>query len=128
MNNQSPNPHHSRTSIIQFNSTLPHLCLITKFIPSKVQLSITVISRELGFNTRPWCLTVGNFGSNEECTHLIQDIHTILSFKKCTPRSHTIGNALSAGETNSSGSGKVSHNGKHGNTAVLDFLFTEVIE
>mmetsp|Transcript_15008 Transcript_15008/g.27161 ORF Transcript_15008/g.27161 Transcript_15008/m.27161 type:complete len:206 (-) Transcript_15008:2-619(-) len=128
MSDKSPDTHHSRTSLVQFNGTLVHFRGITQFVPSKVEGTITVISDKLGLIVQPMSVTVDNLCNHKKGTHLHQDIHTILGIQKCLPGRKTSGDVLGTRETNSGSSGEVASDGKHGDASVLDFLLPEVVE
>ena len=125
---KSPDSHHSGTSIVQLNRALLEFHLIAQFVPSEVKDSVTVITDELGLIVQPVSITVDDLGNHEEGSHLQQDVGSVLAVQKCLPGGEAIGDVLGSGEADSGGGGQVSGDGKHGDAAVLDLLFAEVVE
>ena len=70
MDHKSKNTHLCGTSIVQLNSTLPHLPLISLIVPSEVKSSITVVTGELWGNIRPLSRAVDDLSKSEEEGHL----------------------------------------------------------
>ena len=109
--------------------SLLHLSFGRKLVPSKVQGSVAVISGEFSLNSlQPEGFAIDNFGNGEESKHLVKNELSVLGSKKSIPGLKTIGNVSSSRESNSSGSDKVTNDGKHGDASVLEFVFSECVE
>jgi len=133
VDHKSQNSHLSSTALVQFNSTLPHLLVITVLVPSEVNESITEVTLELsgrlsksilvGSPRSSVLVLVGSLHHGPCGDHLSPN-HTGEVVKSSEAR----GDVLSTGETNSGVGNEVSNNSKHGNTAVLEFHPAKTVE
>ncbi len=128
VDNETPDAHHSSTSVVQFNSALLQLGGLIKVVPSKVEGAIAVVTDEFRLVIKPFCVTVDNFGHGEEGQHLQENVLSILGLQKSRERFETVRDAFGAREANSGSMGQVSGDGQHANTSVLDFVFSEQVE
>ena len=128
VDHKSKNTHLSGTSIVQLNGTLSPLRIIAQLVPSKVKGTVTEITDVFGFVIEPFGITVDNSGNGEKGKHLQKDVLAILGGKKVIECLQTGRDISSTGESDSGGGDQVSGDGKHGNTSVGDFVFSEKVE
>ena len=128
MDNKSPDSHHGGTSIVQFNSSLLNFGGVIEIVPSKVKGTVTEVTDVFGFVVEPFGITVDNSGNGEKGKHLQKDVLAILGGKKVIECLQTGRDISSTGESDSGGGDQVSGDGKHGNTSVGDFVFSEKVE
>mmetsp|Transcript_28988 Transcript_28988/g.37885 ORF Transcript_28988/g.37885 Transcript_28988/m.37885 type:complete len:218 (+) Transcript_28988:195-848(+) len=129
MDHKTQNTHLGSTSIIQFNGTLLVLFFVTVTVPSKVKEPIAEVTGE--FSGTIDILHDKDFQESNECQNLQKTAGGDVT-QACKARLDT-GKARSrviniTGNTNTTGGGDVSRNGKHGNTSVLQFHITKTIE
>ena len=120
MHNQTSDTHHGSTAVVQLDRSLAKLGLLVKLVPSKVQVTVTVVTRELGQSKG---VTVDNLGNQRRGNHLDDN-----DLVRGGERLETSGHALGAGEADSGGSHKVTDNSKHADAAVLDLNLAEAVE
>ncbi|KAL7436118.1 hypothetical protein ACHAXH_003962 [Discostella pseudostelligera] len=132
MDHQAKNSHHSRTSIVQLNSTLGKLGRLVEFVPSKVNSAVTEVTNK--------CILAGYILHDEELKEANEEKDLELAIggdgvgaKECIKsvgvRVEGIASGVNVtGDVNSSTGDDVAQEGKLADTAVLDLDVTKTIE
>ena len=132
MDHQAKNSHHSRTSVVQLNSTLGKLGRLVEFVPSKVNSAVTEVTNK--------CILASNILHDEELKEANEEKNLELAIggngvgaKECIKsvgvRVEGIASGVNVtGDVNSSTGDDVAQEGKLADTAVLDLDVTKTIE
>ena len=132
MDHQTENSHHSRTSVVQLNSTLGKLGSLIEFIPSKVKGAVTEITNK--------CVLAGNILHDEKLKEANEEkdlepsiggdgVGAEESIKSVGVRVEGISSGVNVtGDVHSSTGDDVTQEGKLADTSVLDLDVTKTIE
>jgi hypothetical protein len=132
MDHQTENSHHSRTSVVQLNSSLGKLGRLIEFIPSKVKGAVTEITNK--------CVLAGNILHDEKLKEANEekDLEPAIggdgvgaeeSIKSIGIRVEGISGGVNiTGDVHSSTGDDVTQEGKLADTSVLDLDVTKAIE
>mmetsp|Transcript_4199 Transcript_4199/g.11406 ORF Transcript_4199/g.11406 Transcript_4199/m.11406 type:complete len:264 (-) Transcript_4199:10-801(-) len=125
VSNKSPNSHHCRAALVQFNGALLELGCFIQLIPSKVQGTIAVVTREGRISRH---VAVASFRQEGKEDHLTNHVQSVGRISKGRKGLQSVGDAFGARESDSGSGGQVANDGEHGNTTVLDFAFAEFVK
>ena len=132
MDHQTENSHHSRTSVVQLNSTLGKLGSLIEFVPSEVKGAVTEITNK--------CVLAGNILHDEKLKEANEekDLEPAIggdgvgaeeSIKSIGIRVEGISGGVNiTGDVHSSTGDDVTQEGKLADTSVLDLDVTKAIE
>jgi hypothetical protein len=132
VNHEAKDTHHGGTSVVELNSTLLKLGLLIKVIPAKVDVSIAEVTGEFSVS--------GNFtheGAFQD-TNKGNDLDNASGGDGVGAKDggNTVGEGVKAvsgvvdvsGQVNTGTGGDLAKEGKHTDTAVLDFDVTETVK
>ena len=128
VNHKSKDSHHGGTSLVQLNGALGHLGLGIEGVPAKVERVVTEVTDELSsgdvlhheqLKESDESNNLGNAGSGDGA----DGGETVGDISKGGAREVNVSR-----ETDSGLLDKVSNDGKHGDTSVLDLDVTETVE
>ena len=128
VNDKTPDSHHGCASIVQLDTALSKLSLFVKFVPPKVQRSVSVVTHKLCLVVEPIRIAVDNFCQNKKEKHLDSNNTATLGLYQGWDSGKTIGDTFSAGKANPGSSYQVSYNGQHGHASVLNLALAEQVE
>ncbi len=129
MDHEGQDSHHSGTSVVQFDSTLLQLGLLIEGVPSVVEGSVAEISREFGFSGdilhdgKLQKTDEGNNLANTGSSDVVEGGESISDLRESKSLVVDVSR-----ETDSGLGDKVSENGKHGDTSVLEFDVSKTSE
>jgi len=129
VNHQGKDAHHGGTAVVKLDGALAELGLLIEGVPSVVDGSVTEVTNELGLSGQV-THDRGLKNTNEE-----KELNKT-SGRDGLEGSESVGDGLEGGSTVVDGSGetdtgfldKVSNNGKHGDTAVLQLNKSKAVE
>ncbi len=122
MDHEGQDSHHSGTSVVQFNSTLLQLGILVEGVPAVVKGSVAEITREFGFSGD--ILHDGKLQKADEGNNLADTASTdiVEGSESVSDIRETKSLVVDASRKTDSGFGdKVTEDGKHGDTSVLEF-------
>ena len=128
MRDEAPNAHHGRPAVVKLDAALLHLGLLIKLVPAEIEMSVAVVTDELGLGIGPMRVAIDYLGEDEEAEHLVNDTATVKALHEMGEGLETIGNILGTREADTGGSDKISRNSKHADTAVLEFGLAKHVE